>query len=248
MHEWGEANQVVFEPAKESFHILDRNHPSGLSFKILSVVFDTKLAMHEAVHVFASEAGWRLRTLMRTQRFHETAAMIRLYKSHILCYIEGATPALFHAAPSVLRPIDAIQETFLGQLGLSEECALLDYGLAPLSLRRDIAMLGLLFKVSSGIAPAPIAKMFRPHTGSLTAYGFTANAQFHSKAIHDPVESGHPVIIKRSIFGLIRVFNRLPQECVNAKTTSQFQHWLQSCAKNAAKHGKPNWQLMFSVG
>jgi hypothetical protein len=109
VHTWGEANQVAFEPTKESFHILDRVNPWGESFKILSVVFDTKLAMHEAVYAFAAEAGWRLRTLLRTQRFHDTASMVRLYKTNILSYIEGATPAVFHAAPAVLKTLDDMQ-------------------------------------------------------------------------------------------------------------------------------------------
>eukprot|EP00973_Karenia_brevis_P079259 10997662-Karenia_brevis.AAC.1 len=70
LHRWGEANQVVFEPTKESLHILDRCSPAGDQFKILSVVFDTKLTMHEAVHTFSVEANWRLKTLLRARRFY----------------------------------------------------------------------------------------------------------------------------------------------------------------------------------
>ena len=181
---------------------------------MLSVVFDTKLEMREAARTFASEAGWRLRTLLRTRRYYDVGTMIRLYKAHILSYVEGATPALFHAAPSVLRPLDAIQEHFLEQLGVDEETALTKHGLAPLCMRRDIAMLGLLFKVSCKLAPAPLQNLFKAYgQSSLVAHGFRVPEFFHGKALQDPVEAGHPMIIKRSVFGLIRVFNRLPFIC-----------------------------------
>ena len=97
--------------------------------------------MPEAEHTFTSEAGWRLRTLLRTRWYYDVCTVIRLYKANILSYVEGATAALLHAAPGVLRPLDAIQEHFLDQLDLDDETALTKYGLAPLSMRRDIAML-----------------------------------------------------------------------------------------------------------
>ena len=83
LHEWGRANQVVFEPSKESFHILDSRHPSGSNFKMLSVPFDPKLQMFDAAIEFAGVAGWRLKTLLRAQRYYEKAALVGLYKSHI---------------------------------------------------------------------------------------------------------------------------------------------------------------------
>ena len=247
LHIWGEANQVVFEPTKESFHILDPVHPLGESFKILSVLFDTKLSMSAAAYDFASEAGWRLRTLMRTRRYYDVANMVRLYKTHILSYIEGATPAIYHAAPSVLKPLDDLQNSFLLHLNITETQALLDYGLAPLAMRRDIAMLGLLFKVASGTAPAPISKLFRPWRGSLISHGFHTSEAIHSKALMDPVEPSHPVMIKRSIFGLIRVYNRLPEATAEAKSTKLFQKGLQNCAKTAARNGVHGWQSLFGI-
>ena len=72
--------------------------------------------------------------------------------------------------------------------------------------------------------------------------------RFIAGALMDPVEPSHPVIIKRSIFGLIRVFNRLPQAAVDAKTTKLFQRYLQDCAKHAAKNDASEWQLMLKVG
>ena len=63
--------------------------------------------------------------------------------------------------------------------------------------------------------------------------------------IHDPVEFNHPSIIKRSFFGLIRVYNDLPQFLVSAKTTKVLQGRLQKLAKVAAVSHDINWLLMF---
>ena len=87
VHSWGAANQIVFEPTKESTHILDGKNPFGDSFKILSVVFDTRLLMHEAVHQFAIEAGWRVRSLLRTKRFFQNSVLVKLFKCHILSFL-----------------------------------------------------------------------------------------------------------------------------------------------------------------
>ena len=45
IHEWGRAHQVEFESSKESLHILCTKNPTGDSFKILGIRFDTKLVM-----------------------------------------------------------------------------------------------------------------------------------------------------------------------------------------------------------
>ena len=63
--------------------------------------------------------------------------------------------------------------------------------------------------------------------------------------IHDPVEFNHPGIIKRSLFGLIRVYNDLPQSVVSAKTAKGLQWRLQMRAKEAAVLNDTSWALMF---
>ena len=63
LHKWGEANQVIFEPSKETLHILQRRHVEYSEFKLLGIVFDNHLLMHEATRKLANEAGWRLNSL-----------------------------------------------------------------------------------------------------------------------------------------------------------------------------------------
>ena len=62
LHKWGTANQVAFDAAKESQHVLSTSDPEGSAFKLLGVPFDTELSMANAVSELVSSAGWKLRT------------------------------------------------------------------------------------------------------------------------------------------------------------------------------------------
>ena len=53
----------------------------------------------------------------------------------------------------LLQRLDRIQDRFLEELGLSAAEALLKHNLAPLSTRRDIAMLGLIHRTVLGCGP-----------------------------------------------------------------------------------------------
>ena len=57
LHEWGAANQVVFDAGKESFHVLHRRKPYGESFKTLGVHWDTKLKLDQHCHEQAVKAS-----------------------------------------------------------------------------------------------------------------------------------------------------------------------------------------------
>ena len=85
---------------------------------------------------------------------------MHLYKAQALSYVENSTPAIFHASPSVLEPVDRVQRRLLRQLGLSEVDALVSFRSAPFTLRRDMAMLGVLHKVTLGLAPPQLAAFF----------------------------------------------------------------------------------------
>ena len=247
LHSWGAANQVIFESEKESTHILDKLRPHGDNFKILGVLFDPKLSMFYAAQKLSTEASWRLKALLRTGRFYTTRDMVRLYKCHVLSFIEGATSAIFHATDTVLKMIDDIQIEFLDHLSLTNEAALCEFNLAPLSMRRDISILGLLFKVSLGIAPPALSSLFPPVSGHLERHGFTANRRFHSRALKDPIEPGHHPMLQRSIFGMVSVFNHLPQRIVGCHSVKSFQRALQKEAKVAASSRATAWPSLFSA-
>eukprot|EP00959_Pyramimonas_sp_CCMP1952_P063062 1318335-Pyramimonas_sp.AAC.1 len=77
-------------------------------------------------------------------------------------------------------------------------------------MRRDIAMLGLLYKVSLGQAPVSLASLFEPFRGNLARYGFSVDTRIHSKALQEPLQPGHPRMLHRSMLGSTPIFNRLP--------------------------------------
>ena len=43
--------------------------------------------MESAVQELVQEAGWKLRTLLRTARFHDDTKLVDLYKSKLLSYV-----------------------------------------------------------------------------------------------------------------------------------------------------------------
>ena len=53
-----------------------------------------------------------------------------------------------------------MQNSFLNHLGLGDRDAFLRFNLAPLQLRRDVGMLGALWKVSRGIAHPDLCALF----------------------------------------------------------------------------------------
>ena len=100
LHEWGKGNQVCFDPAKESKHIVGRARAVGENFVILGVEFDCKLLMTAAVEGLVKECRWKLHRILRTQQFYNSQQLIQLYKAQILSYVEYRTAAIYHACSS----------------------------------------------------------------------------------------------------------------------------------------------------
>ena len=114
LHAWGRANGVRFDASKESMHIVSRAHPVGVDFQILGVNFDSKLIMDSAVEECATQAAWRLRTLLRTQRYHTVPELIMLFRCHIMSYVDYRSVAVAHASTSVLMNLARIYEGSFG--------------------------------------------------------------------------------------------------------------------------------------
>lgn len=87
LHAWGKQNQVRFDPLKESKHVLSRVEPHGSSFKILGILFDSKLLMEECVRETVTACNWKIRMIVRTMKFHTDAELVGLYKADIYCRI-----------------------------------------------------------------------------------------------------------------------------------------------------------------
>ena len=245
LHRWGAANRVCFDAGKEQMIIIDKQRPSGESFKMLGVLFDTRLSMAKAVHQIAGQARSRLRCLLRLRRFYSRRDMVIFYKSQVLSYVEFATPALYHAHPFLLHSLDDIQDLFLDALGLTPLEALKDFKLAPLNTRRDIAMMGLIHRVVLGIAPVQFNTFIRPAAGSSLRSRRSPELR-HARQLHDPLDGSQGRMVRESVLGLIYPYNLLPQRVVDAKTTSTFQRHLQS---GLTRHSSAaGWSNLFTSG
>ena len=252
LHLWGKANQVLFDPSKESFHLLHRTLYAGEDFKILGVLFDPQLLMHAACRHVATEAGWRLQKLLKSRRYFTTPELVHLYKAQVLSFIESSTPGVYHAASSVLDRVDRVQRRFLRELGLSERTALCDYRLAPLESRRDMAMLGVLHKVTLGISPPQLAALF-PLRGAVTEHRHAHRLRYwrplHNRQLHTHATPDSTEMLKRSLFGLVHCYNRLPQKAVDFHEVKGFQRGLQKALKTLAlRNNDDTWSTLFSSG
>ena len=204
LHSWGRANSVTFDPTKEGFYILHRRVGCGGNFVLLGVTFDPKLLMDDAIAEIAGEAGWRVRSLLRPMRFFSVPELIGIYKAQVLSYLESKTPAIFHAAPAHQNLLERVQRRFLREIGVTEAEALEDFRLAPLASRRCMAMLGLLHRVTLGIAPAQIANLF-PSASVQPVSRIPTRLWImrHDKQLQE--RYGHTDVFQRSLFGLVRV-------------------------------------------
>jgi hypothetical protein len=151
---------------------------------------------------------------------------------------------IFHASNYLLDKIDSSQRHFLEELGIEESSAFLDYNFAPPRLRRNIGMLGLLHKRVLGIAHPIFSQLLPFHFeifGSLRRGEHNKQLYGHGNAIH--FQQG---LHSRSIFQLVHVYNRLPQELVDCTSVSDFQRGLTLIARNKCETGDPSWDSCFS--
>ena len=260
LHSWGRANQVKFDAGKEGFAILSRwtGHAEGADFRILGIMFDKSLSMAAAIDELVKDCKWKIRSLLRCQRHFDIAGTVSLFKGRVLPFIEHRTPAIYHAAETLIQRVDSIQRHFLEKLGITEFAALFEYGLAPLRVRRDIALLGLIhrtvlgggvrhfdeFFYHSGAAP-PVGN-WEKHNHQLREYGDDESSNVLSYAFgHGRCEAQK--FVSRSALGLVRVYNHLPKSIVEGATSvSQFQSLLQDLVKQRAAAGHADWQNVLS--
>ena len=234
LHRWGRANQVSFDASKESRHIMSLTQPAGDSFRLLGVTFDGGLTMNEAVGEVVSSASWKLRTLIRTRRYYSDAELVLLYKSNVLSYLEYRTAAVYHGTREVLVRLDAIQTRFLRDAGIDELTALMVFNLAPLAMRRDIAMLGMIHRAALGAGPPHLSALFQRRPGSYM--------------LEDPYQGrGQHPLLKRSAWGLIAVYNALGSGAESILQVILEVFYLQERMKRLiSNHGVLEWSRSYS--
>ena len=244
VHAWGRANRVLFDAGKEETMIISTVDPTGGPVKLLGIEFDNKLVMATAVHKCATKAAWKTKALLRTHRFYSTVDLMMLYKSHVLSFIEYRTPGVHFASASVLKDIDDVQKRFLVQIGISEETAFMDFNLAPLNVRRDIAMLGCIHRAANCKGPPPLWRFFR--RAAPTIVTSTRSTICHTRQIAEWTRGRDLEIMRRSAFGMIRVYNLLPQVVVDHVDVKSFQSALTQLVRNRLNSGDPTWRFLLS--
>ena len=83
----------------------------------------------------------------------------------------------------------------------------------PWQLRRDIGMLGVLWKVSRGTVHKDMAAMFPPCPRPNARVTRSDNRR-HSRQLVNPCDGTQLAQFGRSLFGLVKVWNLLPSEFV----------------------------------
>ena len=117
-------------------------------------------------------------------------------------------------------------------MGVDEVTALIDFHLAPLSARRDMAMLGVIHRTVLGKGPGQFSKFFK--------------RQQHSNFLVDPRTTTKSPLIKRSALGLVAIYNLLPPAIRAAKSVAAFQKGLQECISKFAASDFPQWSEVLS--
>ena len=157
------------------------------------------------------------------------------YKTHLCGFSEYQNGTIFHAAPTVLHKLDRMQTSYVHELHITEESAFLDFNFAPSCLRRDISILGFLHKRVLGESHVAIQELFPflPH------YPPWHNKQLESH-IYDC--TARPELFNRSIFGMVHVYNRLPQDIVDLSTVCKFQNALTNIIRYWCNRGHVPWK------
>ena len=208
--------------------------------------------MSDSVYELARNCRWKLKAILRTKRFNTSLRLINLYKVQLLSFIEYRTAAIYHACDTSLQSLDHVQDKLLEAAGMTAVEALDACNLAPLSARRDMALLGLIHRTVLGDGPGHLRSFFR-----LRPRGGGEQQGRHRLQLEEYTD-GHwsdfvylgsqPAnYIRRSLLGLISVYNRLPAEIVeSASSVSSFQSSLQGLLRYMASTGVADWAQMFS--
>ena len=244
LHSWGRANRVIFDAGKEETMVISTVGGAGGPVKLLGIEFDNKLTMSTATHKCATSAALKAKALLRARRFYSTADLVMLYKSHILSFIEYRTAGIHFASTSVLNDIDDSQVRFLRQIGLTEVLAFMVFNLAPLSARRDIAMLGCIHRAVLLQGPPALWKFFRRET--VPRATSTRRGIRHSFQLIEWQPGRDLEVMRRSALGMIRVYNMLPQEVVEKAEVKAFQSALTQLLRDRVNGGDDNWHRLFS--
>ena len=183
----------------------------------------------------------KVEALIHTHAYYGIADMIKQYKTHNWGLYEFQYGALFHAGGTVLQAFDKLHQHFLRHIHCTEDVAFLQYNFAPPRLRRSVAILGLLHKRVLNIAHSDFNDLW-----PLAQPGHAFEGHNRQLACQEPVHT-YTALYRRSIFGMIHVYNRLNQEIVDCPSIKAFQRALTSIARSRCQDGDSWWPETFHM-
>ena len=202
--------------------------------------------MTKAIQDCVFEVGWKKKALLRTQRFHCDMELINLWKSHILSYIEYRTAAWYHACETSLAPLDRCLTSFLHSIGVDTISALMKFNLAPLTARRDMAMLAIIHRTVLQQGPEAFSAFIRVRDPTSLRRS-ERHRRRTSRVLVEYRNTGSKLeTMRRSLLGLISVYNLLPEEIVRSNSVKMFQSSLQSLMKRVVSSHGEQWLRMYS--
>ena len=124
--------------------------------------------------------------------------------------------------------------------------AMLWFGMHPLELRRDIAMLGVLYKCAHGIAHPDLQILFPRDVSCRAMPGTRLLEHRHAKQLLYRHHGEQRAEFHRSIFGLVKIWNILSSEIVERKCVSRFQNALTDLARKVCEDGVDGWSRILA--
>ena len=212
----------------------------GNGVRYIGLLTSIRLIMRQVVDTILAKIRPRIKALLRTRSHYTIASLIEQFKTHIWGLMEAHTGGIFHASSSILEQFDKSQNHFLEELGETEATGFLKFNFAPPALRRNIAALGMIHKKVLGKC--------HPSFDSLLPSKACAEEGRHSKQLygHWLEVKEHRALFNRSIFGMVDIYNNLPQAVVDSISVSIFQGRLTEVARRRCQHLEPDWNLSFS--
>ena len=224
VHRWGRLNRVTFDADKEQIIIIHPVDGEGEDIKHLGCMIDVRLSMVPAIDHIVNIARPKIKALLRTRGTYNASEMIQQYKTHVWSLTEYHSGAIYHASGTALAKLDRLQKSFLEELHMTEENAFLNHNFAPSELRRDIGILGFLHKRVLEKCHIGLVQLLPANHGE---------GRWHDKQLQSfiPQCTHRHVLFQRSLFGMIGVYNRLPQWLVDKDSVQIFQTTLTQMAK-----------------
>ena len=137
---------MCFDASKEQFEVLHPRCGCEVDFRILKTFLDGKLRMKPCIDKMIAKIRGKIKSILRLKSTYSKAQMTSLYKSHVWSVMEFHTCSILLASHTELDRLDKAQRWFLHELALSDSEALLEYGMAPPSIRRRVRLLSFIHK------------------------------------------------------------------------------------------------------